>query len=83
VLEQKVQNPGRRLSALKQALYILKCISEGRSRRDIVEEFDGDEQLVSIWIDFLNEHRWLVEGSNKLTVTENGRMMIGSNYIIF
>jgi hypothetical protein len=42
MLEQKIQNPGRRLSALKQALYILKCISEGRSRRDIVEEFDGD-----------------------------------------
>ena len=83
MLEQKVQNPGRKLSALKQALYILKSISEGRSRRDIVEEFDGDEQLVSIWIDFLNEHGWLVEGSNKLIVTEYGRMMIGSNHIIF
>ena len=31
MLEQKVRNPGRRLSALTQALYILKCISEGRS----------------------------------------------------
>ena len=77
MLEQKVQNPGRRLSALKQALYILKCVSEGRTRRDIIEEFDGDEQLVSIWINFLDEHGWLVEGSNELTVTENGRMMIG------
>ena len=26
-------------------------ISEGLPRKDIVEEFDGDEQLVSIWID--------------------------------
>ena len=82
MLERKVQNLSRSLSALEQALYVLKCISEGRSRKDVVEEFDGDEQLVSIWIGFLNEHGWLVEGNNKLTVTEKGRMMVGSNHII-
>jgi hypothetical protein len=70
----------RKTQALKQALCILKCISEGRSTRDIVEEFDGDEQLVLIWIDFLKEHGWLVEGSSKLTATENGRLMIGKWY---
>jgi hypothetical protein len=82
MLEGKVQNLSRSLSALEQALYVLKCISEGRSRKDVVEEFDGDEQLVSIWIDFLNEHGWLVEGNNKLTVTAKGKMMIESNNIV-
>jgi hypothetical protein len=81
MLEQKVRNPGRSLSALKQALFILKCISEGQSKKDIVEEFDGDEQLVSIWLNFLNEHGWLVQGNNILTVTEKGTMMIGSNHL--
>lgn len=83
MLDQKVRNPGRSLSALNQALYILKFISEGRSRREIVDEFDGDEQLVLIWIDFLNEHGWLVERNSILAVTENGILMIRSNYIIF
>ncbi|MGB6672220.1 MAG: hypothetical protein WBE34_07295 [Candidatus Nitrosopolaris sp.] len=82
MLGQKVQNPGRSLPALKQALYILKCISEGQSRKDIVDEFEGDAQLVSIWIDFLHEHGWLVEeNNNKLTLTEDGGKMIRSDQI--
>ena len=39
MLGQKVQNPGRSLPALKQALYILKCISEGQSRHQLPESF--------------------------------------------
>ena len=36
--------------SLRQAPYILKYISDGRTRKEIVEKFDGDEQLVLTWI---------------------------------
>ena len=55
MLERKVQNLSRSLSALEQALYVLKRISEGRSRKDIVEEFDGDEQLIKNMAGWLKE----------------------------
>jgi hypothetical protein len=41
------------------ASYILKCISEGRTRKEIVEEFEADEQLVLIWINYLMERNYL------------------------
>jgi len=31
--------------SLRQAPFILKYISDGQTRKEIVEEFDGDEQL--------------------------------------
>jgi hypothetical protein len=55
----KILDPAHSLSPLRQASYILKCISEGRNRKEIVEEFDGDEQLVSIWINYLMERHYL------------------------
>ena len=58
MLGQKVQNPGRSLPALKQALYILKCISEGQSRKDIVDEFEGDAQA-SLNMDRFSSRTWL------------------------
>jgi len=47
------------LSPLRQVSYILKCISEGITRNEIVKEFGGDEQLVSIWINYLIERNYL------------------------
>jgi hypothetical protein len=54
-----VRDPAHNLSPLRQAFYILKCVSDGRTRKEIVEEFDGDEQLVSIWINYLMERNYL------------------------
>jgi hypothetical protein len=54
-------------SHLRQASYILKRISEGRTRKEIVEDFDGDEQLVLIWINYLLERNYL----NTVSVVTN------------
>ena len=57
--EERVRDPSHSLSRLQQAFYILKCISEGRTWNDIVKEFDDDEQLVVIWINYLKERNYL------------------------
>jgi hypothetical protein len=57
--EQRVRDPAHSLSTIKQAIYILRCISVGRTWNDIVKEFDDDEQLVSIWINCLKERNYL------------------------
>lgn len=62
-----VPDPAHSLSRLRQASYILKCVSEGRTRKEIVEEFDGDEQLVLIWINYLMERNYL----NTVSVVTN------------
>lgn len=62
-----VRDPAHNLSHLRQASYILNCISEGRTRKEIVEEFDGDEQLVLIWINYLMERNYL----NSVSVVTN------------
>ena len=39
-----------RLSELQSALYILKCVSEGKNEDQIVERFIGDGQIVNTWL---------------------------------
>jgi hypothetical protein len=70
-----VRDPAHNLSHLRQASYILKCISEGRTRKEIVEEFDGDEQLVLIWINYLMERNCLNSVS---VVTNQGYAFLGN-----
>jgi hypothetical protein len=67
--EQRVRDPAHSLSRIKQAFYILKSISVGRTWNDIVKEFDDDEQLVSIWINYLKERNYLTAFS---AVTDEG-----------
>lgn len=72
---ERVRDPSHSLSPLRQAFYILKLISEGRGRDEIVEEFDGDEQLVSIWINYLKERNYL---NNVSMVTNEGYAFLKS-----
>ena len=67
MIYEMVRDPAHSLSRLRQASYILKCVSEGRTRKEIVEEFDGDEQLVLIWINYLMERNYL----NTVSVVTN------------
>ncbi|MGB8937051.1 MAG: hypothetical protein WCC17_18340 [Candidatus Nitrosopolaris sp.] len=53
--EERVRDPAHSLSRIKRAIYILRCITVGRTWNDIVKEFDDDEQLVSKWINYLKE----------------------------
>ena len=58
IVYERVRDPAHSLSPLRQAFYILKCILEGRTRKEIVEEFD-DDQLVLIRINYLIERNYL------------------------
>jgi hypothetical protein len=72
-----VRDPVHSLSPLRQASYILTCISEGRTRKEIVEEFEGDEQLVLIWINYLMERNYL----NSTSVVTNEGYAFLKNFI--
>ena len=63
-----------RLSELQSALYILRCISEGKNEDQIVERFIGDGQLVKTWLAVLSDIR-LVERNfvNELVITKEGQ----------
>lgn len=63
-----------RLSELQSALYILRCVSEGRNEDQIVERFIGDGQLVKTWLSVLGDIR-LVERNfvDELVITKEGR----------
>jgi hypothetical protein len=77
MIYKMVRDPAHNLSHLRQASYILQCISEGRTRKEIVEEFDGDEQLVLIWINYLMERNYL----NTVSVVTNQGYTFLRNFI--
>ena len=41
IVYERVRDQAHSLAPLRQAFYIVKCISEGRTRKEIVEEFGG------------------------------------------
>ncbi|MDQ6864550.1 MAG: hypothetical protein M3044_12075 [Thermoproteota archaeon] len=71
-------NP-KKLSPLESAAYVLECIQEGKQKEEIVQRFNDDEQLVSLWLTFLKANDWLEEdhnSSSQLVVTEEGKQWI-------
>ena len=62
-----------RLSELQSALYILRCVSEGKNEDQIVERLVGDRQLVQTWLAVLSDIH-LVERNfvNELVITREG-----------
>jgi hypothetical protein len=71
-------NTGK-LSPLESAVYVLRCIYEGKRKDEIVQRFDGDEQLVSLWLTFLKTNDWLQENqyaNGQLEVSEQGRQWL-------
>ena len=64
-------------SALGTALYILKCINEGQSRKEIIQSLDSNEELVSVWIQYLKAIGWLKEDIQRnLLASEDGKARI-------
>lgn len=62
-----------RLSELQSALYILRCISEGKNEEQIVERFVGDGKLVKTWLTVLRDIHLLEQNSvNELVITKEG-----------
>jgi hypothetical protein len=56
-----------RFSGLSAAIYILKCVSDGKPVKEIPQKFDNNKQMVSSWIGFLKYNRI------KLTISGIGR----------
>src|SRR5215203_4142570 len=64
-------------SALGTALHILRCINEGQSRKEIIQSLDGNDQLVSVWIQYLKAISWLKEDAQgNLLASEDGNSWI-------
>jgi hypothetical protein len=64
-------------SALGTALHILRCIDEGQSRKEIIQSLDNNEQLVSVWIQYLKAISWLKEDTQgNLVATDDGKARI-------
>src|ERR687897_2090747 len=64
-------------SALGTAFYILRCINEGQSRKEIIQSLDSNEQLVYVWIQYLKAIGWLKEDTQRnLLASEDGKSRI-------
>jgi hypothetical protein len=66
------------LVGLKQAAYVLRCLVEGQSKKEVVSAFEEDEQLVDMWILFLKHNHWMEESSNgRWSLTAKGQVWAG------
>jgi len=63
-----------RLSGLKQAAYVMDCITTDQTKDQIAIALGGDTQLVAMWVLFLEHNHWIVQDSNGWTVTPKGAM---------
>ena len=52
----------------------MKCLNDGEYFEQIIQKFDGDEQLVKLWMSFLLhnkciqyplDHKWLITDKGK------------------
>ncbi|HEY5632091.1 MAG TPA: hypothetical protein VIR31_08170 [Nitrososphaeraceae archaeon] len=66
--------------ALMTAAHILICLTkEGKSIKDVAEDFDNNLELVTVWIDYMAAINWIYknpDGSNKWTATDNGKKWV-------
>jgi hypothetical protein len=67
----------RKYSVLKEAILVLKCLSEGQRKQDIVDTLEIDKRRVSLWIDFA-KNTYLLDQyhSGKWLVSHKGRSWI-------
>ena len=61
-----------RLSGLRQAVYVMDCITTGQTREQISKTLGGDTQLVAMWLSFLQHNHWMIEGFDGWAVTTKG-----------
>ena len=58
-----------KLSPLQQSLYVLDALEKGMTKDQIVQSFDGDKELVSVWMDFIKSMNWLEKNNVKTVLT--------------
>ena len=59
-------------------MYILERLTGSHTEQMVIAKFGGDEQLVMIWIEFLQETRWMIKDSthNRWMATDTGKLWI-------
>jgi uncharacterized protein involved in propanediol utilization len=56
-------------SGLAAATCILKCLYKGYTKDQIINgKFNGDERLVSVWLNFLRDKHWVEEEEKDVVV---------------
>jgi len=70
--------PSKKLSGLRQAAYIMKCLDNEEDFEQIIQKFAGDEQLVKLWMSFLLHNRCIENPAidHKWLITEKGKRWI-------
>jgi len=64
-------NSNSHLRGLTAATCILKLLSKGYSKEQIIYgKFNGDIQIVSLWIDFLKDKNWIEEREDSVDGTD-------------
>ena len=60
------------LTEIQILAYVLRYISEGKNIDQITERFDGDNRLVKIWVEVLQEIHFIIKNSfNELVITSD------------
>jgi hypothetical protein len=60
-----------RIPGLKQAVYVLQCLECGDTEETIIKKFEGDSQIVRIWINFLIHNHWVLKSTREPGRIEN------------
>ena len=74
-----------RESALMSAVHILICLTGGKNPKDIANDFDGNIELVRIWIDYMIGINWVYRNTVDRTwvASDSGKRWIEKYHIMF
>jgi hypothetical protein len=63
---------------LHQAVFVLEQLCKGHSRDKVIEDLNGDQQLVDMWMNFLIHNQWVIRDihSEEWVLTEKGKRWI-------
>ena len=66
--------------ALMTAAHILICLTkEGKSIKDIAEDFDNNLELVTVWIDYMAAINWISDSNNNNNSNNNKKWIATDN----
>jgi hypothetical protein len=58
---------------LRQATYVMKRLEQGKDLDEIIRDFESDQQLVSMWLMFLEHNHWMEKPDGKWLITDKGK----------
>lgn len=58
---------------LRQPTYVMKRIEKGNPLVDIIDDIESDQQLVKMWLAFLQANKWIEKPNSKWIITEKGK----------